>query len=141
MPDITDRPEPPDTLRGRARSSAEEFQRITVAISSGALGVFFIALTEKIDPPLTGTEHVILLCAIAAMAIATLCAIVTWFADARWNAALAEAKEATDPGVKESMKRKTRGWRRAEDVAGIVFLLTFVPGLIASSVYLWLRAN
>lgn len=141
MTDITDRPEPPETLRARARSSAEEFQHIAVAISSGALGVFFIALTEKIDPPLTSAEHVLLLCAIAAMGVATLCAVLTWFADARWNAALAAAKEATDPKDKESNNRATRAWHRADSIAGIVFGLTFVPGLVVSSVYLWLRAN
>lgn len=140
-PDITERPEPPLTLRDRARASAEEFQRITVTISSGALAVFFIALTQKVDPPLTSLERGWVLVAIAGMALATLCAIVTWFADAHWNAALAIAKETPDLNLRESMKGTTRFWRRVEITAGYVFACSFFPGLLAVGVYTWLRAK
>lgn len=139
--DITQRPEPPLTLRDRARASAEEFQRIAVSISSGALAVFFLALTQKIDPPLTVAERLWLLVAIAGMAVATFCAIITWLADARWNAALALAKETSDPKLRETMESRTRLWHRIEVAAGIIFLGTFLPGLVAVGAYIWLRAK
>lgn len=137
-------PEPPDKLRERARASAEELQRLAVAVPSAALGVFFLALTQKIEPALTNAERVCLLIAIAGMSISAAASITTWFADAAWNRNLAEAKEAEAanklPERDAGLKRIAR-WQRVDAGAGIVFLIAFVPALLATFLYIWLRAK
>ena len=66
---IINRLEDSKTLRNRASGSAEEFQKLAVMVSSGALGVFFIAVTMKIEPALSATEKLLLITAMIAMAL------------------------------------------------------------------------
>jgi len=140
--DVAARPETPDVLRDRARKSAEEFQKIAAAVSIGALGVFFISVTQKVDPPLTLAERWLLLAGVAAMAIAALTAFFGWMADARWNHALARAKEAVATSAKsEDAFNQARRWRRWEVVSGRVYMLAFLVGVLASAAYIWLRAS
>lgn len=134
-------PEAPSTLRDRARVSAEELQRISVAIPVASLGVFFIALTQKVEPALTMTERFFLLIAIVGMAVAAFCSIFTWMADARWNRALALVKEAAGNAKRQTPEKTVMRWKKAENAAGVIFLLSFCPALIATAVYVWLRAK
>lgn len=135
-------PEPPSILRDRARASAEELQRLSVMIPSAALGVFFLALTQQVEPPLTDWEQRWLLIAIAGMALAAASAIATWIIDAQWNRHLATYKEAA-PGSAEKASAATsaEAWLAWEKRTLILFAISFVPAVLATFAYIWLRAK
>ncbi len=134
-----DEPEPSTTLRERARSSAEEFQRTAVAISTGSLGVFFLALTQKVDPPLTHDEQWLLLAAITCMAVASVSSVFSWFADAREPAARADAIEAATATARDQAEQRKRRWSAIDTVTGIVYAGFLLPGFVTAAIYMWLR--
>jgi hypothetical protein len=134
-------PESPAILRERARTSAEELQRVTVAIPVAALGVFFVALTQKVEPALTPTERFFLIVAITGMGVAAFCSIFTWMADAKWNEALAAVKENVDATKQLALEKAVMRWINAETAAFVIFTLSFCPAMIATAVYVWLRAK
>jgi len=51
---------PPDlakTLHDRARSAGTEYHRLLISLATGVLAAYFIALTAKVEPPLSTVER------------------------------------------------------------------------------------
>src|SRR3982751_2576028 len=64
-------PEPAlQVLHDRAAESARETRQAIINLASASLGVFFLALTVDITPPLSSEQKVLIAIAVIAMAIA-----------------------------------------------------------------------
>ncbi len=112
-----------------ARDSAMEFQKLAVAMPTGILAIFFLALTGKIDPPLDGNEQGCAVGVIFTMSVACAIAIVTWMIDVGTNAAAAAAETGPPrPTGRISL------WL-------VAFAVFFGIGLFCAFVYLNLRIH
>ena len=61
----------PQVIHDRARTAATNLHKFLLSLSTGSVGIFFIAVTTKIDPQLTIYQQVAILVGLAAMGIAT----------------------------------------------------------------------
>lgn len=132
----------PQILHDRARVSTEELVRLLLTLSTAGVGVFFMALTGKSDPPLTPRQEVAVLVALVAMSAATLCGMLSWFADGRrnylWATALQTKKNLKgDPRDKLFMRRDF--WLGLARRAYQLLMILFAVGIVASLVYLVCR--
>ena len=132
----------PQILHDRARVSTEELVRLLLTLSTAGVGVFFIALTGKSDPPLTSRQEVAVLVALVAMASATLCGMLSWFADGRrnylWATALQTKKNLKgDPRDQLFVRRDF--WLDLARRAYQLLMILFAVGIAASLCYLVCR--
>lgn len=132
----------PQILHDRARVSTEELVRLLLTLSTAAVGVFFIALTGKSDPPLTPRQEVAVLVALVAMASATLCGMLSWFADGRrnylWATAL-QTKKGPKDGPRDQLFVRRDFWLDLAKRAYQLLMLLFGVGIVASLIYLVCR--
>lgn len=132
----------PQILHDRARVSTEELVRLLLTLSTAGVGVFFMALTGKTDPPLTPRQEVAVLVALVAMSAATLCGMLSWFADGRrnylWATALQTKKHLKgDPRDQLFVRRDF--WLNLARRAYQLLMVLFALGIVASLVYLVCR--
>jgi hypothetical protein len=111
-----------------------------MAISTGSLGVFFVSLTQKVDPPLNSHERFFLLVSLVTMFVASVASIASWFADARAHASRAKAIEAKDESSRATALKEKEYWLRAETRTARVYLVAIIPGLLSAGIYMWFRA-
>ncbi|MGQ0598199.1 hypothetical protein [Aquabacterium sp.] len=132
----------PQILHDRARVSTEELVRLLLTLSTAGVGVFFIALTGKSDPPLTPRQEVAVLVALVAMAAATLCGMLSWFADGRrnylWATAL-QTKKGKEDGPRDQLFVRRDFWLALARRAYQLLMLLFGVGIVASLYYLVCR--
>jgi hypothetical protein len=129
----------PQLLHDRARAAGSELYRLLISLAIGGVGLFFLALTGKADPPLSFAQRVVVLFAVLSMAVAALSGIACLYADARRYYFWACALQATDePKRLQSYKERDR-WHRLKRSATKGLIWLFVVGIIASAVYLGLR--
>lgn len=132
----------PQILHDRARVSTEELVRLLLTLSTAGVGVFFIALTGKSDPPLTPRQEVAVLVALVAMAAATLFGMLSWFADGRrnylWATAL-QTKKGKEDGPRDQLFVRRDFWLALARRAYQLLMLLFGVGIVASLYYLVCR--
>jgi len=75
----------PQSLHNRAAASARETRQAIITLASASLGVFFLALTADITPPLTSEQKFLIAIALLAMAFAVFAGLWSAYADAQWS--------------------------------------------------------
>jgi len=129
----------PQLLHDRARAAGSELYRLLISLAIGGVGLFFLALTGKADPPLSLAQRLVVLFAVISMAVAALSGIACLYADARRYYFWACALQATDELKRlQSYKERDR-WFRLKRFATKGLIWLFVAGILASAAYLGLR--
>ncbi len=123
----------------RGRKSAEEGTKLLITVSLTCLGVFFVALTSKIDPPLTNAQKIISVIAVIAIGISSGSGLVSWLIDAKshinWALALSQKERK-----KRSEHYKLRDkWKKIEKVNNKLFFIFFFIGILCGITYIILR--
>lgn len=100
----------PQVLHDRAREAAVELHKHLLSLAVGGVGLYFLALTGKVDPPLTPVQKVIVLFAMISWAVAALSGIISWNADCRRNFFWASALQASDREKRTELYRQRDRW-------------------------------
>jgi hypothetical protein len=109
----------PQIVHDRARRAAEELHKLFISLSTAANGVYFIALTGKIEPPLSKAQRLCTVVALLAMAGALGCGLLAWYADARRNFFWASAMQAEGRKRKELLQAAGSMARRQRRISGV----------------------
>lgn len=130
----------PQVLHDRASQSARETRQAIITLSAASLGFFFIALTSKVEPPLTPLQRRTVIVALVAMALATFSGLWSAWADARWSYCWAREIEQHPPGSLHWDGRRDwwHGNKRWSEWASI---LCFGIGVLAAAIYTFLRTS
>ena len=131
----------PQLLHNRAGESAKETRQTIMALASGSLAVFFLALTSGIKPALTATQQVAVLIALIVMALAIFTGLWSAYADAQWSYYWADQVEkikylGADGKVEQQTINYWHSHKRWSEKAEI-FL--FAIGVFVSAGYIVLR--
>ncbi len=147
------------SLHDRAEASTKTTIAHTLVMSTGVLAVFFIALTGKVDPPLTAWQQVAAFSTILFMAIVAACCVLWTYADGRWAFAYAHCITSSDlcdqgkgnevlEGGTETHSQRALRFRQvkeandrikhASDTMGV---FSFVLGSVSAAAYLLLRVG
>jgi|GEM_PF-4710308 len=129
----------PQILHDRARDAGTRLHSLLVSLATGALGVFFIALTTKVDPPITSDERISVLAALGLMALSLGTGILNWKADCRRNFFWASALQVRDQAEKDRFYERRDYWLSVERQSATVQWVSFLLGVGATVVYLTLR--
>lgn len=123
----------------RGRKSAEEGTKLLITVSLTCLGVFFVALTSKIDPPLTYSQKIIAIISISSIGFSSACGLVSWLIDAKSHINWALALSQTEKNKRSKYYRLRDKWRKLELLNKNVFFIFFFLGLIGGITYMLFR--
>ena len=129
----------PQILHDRARTAAVELHKLLLSLSTGAVAVFFIAITTKIEPVLTFCQRVCLLLGLLSMGFAVLEGIISWHADSQRNYFWALSLQKEEKEEKKENYKKRDKYLACERVAANFLVGSFLMGMLFSSVYIALR--
>ena len=126
------------TLHDRAAESARETRQLVVAMSTGSIGVFFLAISGGGDAPdLSTFQVVVIILAIAQMAMAVFSGLWSAYSDAQWSYSWARAIQAgldNEPATAwNAARHRWHGHKRWSERASLGL---FATGVITASVYL-----
>lgn len=106
-----------------------------MSLSSGGLGVFLVALTTRIDPPLTSFQKWCACAGAIAVSLGVLRAILAWQTDAQRNYVWALGlKSKTKEGRQPIYKIRNR-WIQKKGMSMHISRGSFAVGIILSSTY------
>lgn len=128
-----------ETLYDRATESAKETRQAIVTMSSASLGVFFFALTTKVDPVLTFSQRWVVLIALGFMAFSTSAGLWSAWSDARWSYAWGREIENREQDTSR-WEREKDCWHKQKRWGERYSLLTFAIGVLVGAIYIGLRA-
>jgi hypothetical protein len=133
----------PQKLHDRSAESAKETRQAILGLASGALAVFFLALTtnKDVEPPLHEIERVTVLISLACMSVAILAALWSAFADAQWSYLWARAIEQRpeDAQLQQPIPNRRDSFHRQKRISERVVIWAFALGVFLAAVYLALR--
>jgi hypothetical protein len=129
----------PQLLHDRARTAAEELHRLLLSLSTAAVGVFFLALISKADPPLTQIQKASVLIALFAMAGAAFSGIASWYSDCRRNYFWAMALQSDEKKSRTQLYQQRDRWLRWERFTARCLIALFIFGVLASMAYMACR--
>jgi len=101
-----------DTLHERARTATAEYCNLLTAFAVGSLALFFLTVTEKIEPPLTSAQLWTLCFAIGLMATATFAGVYQWYSDAQRNYYWAKVEEGKQTSGGAEFDTLSVVWKR-----------------------------
>lgn len=135
----------PQKLHDRAAESAKETRQAILGLASGALAVFFLALTSSkgVEPPLNACERVTVLISLASMSVAVLAALWSAFADAQWSYLWARSIEQRpeDAQFRQALADRRDRFHRQKSIGELVVIWAFALGILLAAVYLTLRIH
>lgn len=129
----------PQTIHDRARKAAEELHKLLVSLSTAALAVYFVALTSKVDPPLTYMQQGSVLCGLGFMALALGCGILAWYADMKRNFYWASAMQQRDKQSQGELYARRDRWLHTKTRAVVGLDVFFLAGILCSVTYIVMR--
>lgn len=115
------------------------FHKHLLSLAVGGVGLYFLALTGKVDPPLTPVQKVIVLFAMISWAVAALSGIISWNADCRRNFFWASALQAGDREKRTELYRQRDRWLKRSQLTAKYLVTLFIVGVVASAAYVALR--
>src|SRR5207249_12061841 len=74
-------PIPAQVLYDRSRTSGIELFKHLSTLATAAVGVFFFALSTKVEPPLNADQRLTIIVALGFMMLTLFCGICGWMAD------------------------------------------------------------
>ncbi len=123
----------------RARKSAEELHNLVLSLAIASVGVFFVSLMGRADPPLTAAQRIALLATLVAMSAAAISGLAGWFSEGwryhYWAAAI-QGEDQRSAGQSHSLRDR---WLRRERVTAFLLMGLFVLGMLSALIYLALR--
>lgn len=122
----------------RGRVSLIEFSRHLTTLATTSVGIFFIALSTRLDPPMTAEQRTAVLWALAFMLLVVLSAMSAWLSDSLGYVSWAKLMAGRAPA------RCRRGRRRAyifRKIFTFLALFAFVMGAVAAGRYVYLRVG
>lgn len=128
-----------DELYSRSRESAFEYRKLLTSLSTGALALFFLALTSKIEPPLTQLQIGLLVGAISSMAVTVISGLYCWSADAQRNYFWAKVEEGKQESGGPECDTLSKTWKKRLERATAVLRYSFGIGIAFSVVYMAAR--
>lgn len=129
----------PQVIHDRARTAAEELHKLLVSLSTASLAVYFVALTSKIDPPLTFMQQGTVLGGLGSMALALGCGIFVWYADMKRNFYWASAMRQTNKQSREELYARRDLWQHMKNKAVVGLDVFFLAGIVCSVTYVVMR--
>ena len=129
----------PQILHDRARKAAEELHKLLVSLSTAGLAVYFVALTSKVDPPLTYLQRVTILSGLGFMALALGCGIFAWYADMKRNFFWACALQKRNKQTQAELYAQRDRWLRTKSRAVRGLDVFFIVGIMCSVAYVVMR--
>ena len=124
------------TLYDRSRAAGIELVKHFSTLATAAVGVFFVALSTKIDPPLTPGQRGAVLIALGAMMLTLMGAVLGWFVDALFYEYWARYVSGKDPESSWRIRERANFWRKFLMHSAMVF---FLFGVLAAAYYVYLR--
>ena len=129
----------PQILHDRARGAGTELRRLLISLSTGALGVYFLALTTRPDPALSVWQQAMVIVGLVAMASALGAGLLGWYSDCRRNYFWATALQANAANERDRLYKLRDFWLAIETWMHILIRILFAVGVGASAAYVCLR--
>ena len=133
----------PQKLHDRAAESAKETRQAILTLSSGALAVFFLALTtnKAVEPALKPFERWVILLSLTCMAVAVVSSLWCAYADAQWSYWWARVIEnrAEDAERRKFIEGRQDSYHVHKRVSESVLRWAFAIGVTLAAVYLFSR--
>lgn len=126
----------PQTLYDRSRVSGLEMFKLLTQLSTAAVGVFFIALSTNINPPLSQDQRQSVLGALCFMVCTLLCGVFGMAADSYFYESWARTLTGKNPDT--NWKHRERG-NLLRKFFAFTAMLTFLIGIILAARYIYLR--
>ena len=123
----------------RGRKSAEEFQKMLVLTSLGALGLFFGTLTKSVDPFLTNYQKYTSMGAVLLLAVASAIGIFNWYLDAKINLILSLALKEENKTKQKNLYKQQQKLKTFEDIMSLIFFSSYGTGMLMGTAFLILR--
>jgi len=123
----------------RARESGLELRKTLLALATGALGVYFFALTTEVSPHLTGRQVFIVFAAVVLMAFSSLTGLLSWYADAKKNYLFGAALTTKAQRRRGRLYRAKSRWSKYYTLFYWLQAVAFFMGSVTSTVYLIAR--
>ena len=127
---------PVQVLYDRSRTSGIELLKHLSTLATAAVGVFFFALSTKVDPPLTADQRLTVIVALGFMMLTLFCSICGWMADGWFYESWARYASGKEPEMnwqtreRSNLLRKTFVW---------LVIVSFLIGALAAVRYVYLR--
>jgi len=127
---------PVQMLYDRSRASGIELFKHLSTLATAGVGVFFVALSTKVDPPLTAAQRQAVTVALVCFLLTLFGTVMGWIADATFYEMWARVLDGKAP---------ERNWRireranRIRTILMYVVILLFLVGGIAAGRYVYLR--
>ena len=128
-----------DELHSRSRESAFEYRKLLTSLATGALALFFLALTAKIEPALTQLQLWLIGGAIVSMAVTVVSGLYCWNADAQRNYFWAKVEEGKQESGGPEFDTLSKSWKKRLNRATVVLRYSFGIGIAFSVVYMAAR--
>jgi len=128
-----------DLLHERARISSSELRRWIISLSTGSLGVFFVALTSKIEPPLLSKQKNVVAVALLLMVFTAAFGLLAWYADGRRNYFWASAIQSDEGERRKRLFYKRSVWYRIMVYGECLSRILFLLGIIVIVAYMLSR--
>jgi multisubunit Na+/H+ antiporter MnhB subunit len=126
----------PQILYDRSRASGMEMFKLLTQLSTAAVGVFFIALSTNINPPLTHEQRFSVLAALSFMVITLLCGVFGIAADAYFYESWARSLSGKNADTNWKHRERANRVRKLFTFAAMLF---FLLGAFAAARYIYLR--
>lgn len=127
-------------LHDRAREAGSELRRMLMGLSSGSIGVLFLATTSEISPPLSKPEILFAVSTILAHSVSLVFALAAWRYDAKrnyfWALSLDDERSEGKKDIFTGLRYKFQKYMITTDLlAGVCFGV----GVVTAVAYLLLR--
>lgn len=126
----------PQTLYDRSRISGLEMFKLLTQLSTAAVGVFFIALSTNINPPLSHDQRQSVLCALCFMVFTLLCGVFGIAADSYFYETWARSLSGKNVDANWKYRERANLVRKFFTFAAMA---TFFLGTILAARYIYLR--
>jgi hypothetical protein len=127
---------PAQSLYDRSRTSGIELFKHLSTLATVAVGVFFFALSTKVEPPLNADQRLTVVIALAFMMLTLFCGVCGWMADGWFYESWARHVSGREPDTswqtreRANLARKTFVW---------LAIMAFLLGALAAARYVYLR--
>jgi hypothetical protein len=110
-----------------------------IALATGVLAAYFLALTSNIEPELSRPERALALISLSMMGCAVPAGLVGWFSDAMRNYYWASAIQATHRAERQRFYKVRDRWLRLLRAGTWLLTICFIIGIVVSVLYMSLR--
>jgi hypothetical protein len=127
---------PAQVLYDRSRTAGIELFKHLSTLATAAVGVFFFALSTKVEPPLDADQRLTIIVALGSMMLTLFCGICGWMADGWFYESWARYVSGKEPDTswqtreRANLMRKTFVW---------LAIVSFLVGALAAVRYVYLR--